>query len=76
MTEFRVTTSPAESDIDEIFELLKAYNLSKREKSENIPLAIFLEEGGRKLGYREVFTLREYPYTGSRTYFTKELGKS
>ena len=27
----------------------------------------------KKLGYKEVFTLTEYPYPGSRTYFTKEL---
>lgn len=27
----------------------------------------------KKLGYREVFALTEYPYTGSRTYYTKEL---
>lgn len=27
----------------------------------------------RKLGYTDVFALREYPYTGARYYFTKEL---
>ena len=27
----------------------------------------------RKHGYKEVFTLTEYPYTGARFYFTKEL---
>lgn len=26
-----------------------------------------------KLGYQEVFTLNEYPYTGARYYYTKEL---
>ena len=26
-----------------------------------------------KHGYREVFTLEEYPYTGKRHYYTKEL---
>ena len=133
----RVTTSPTERDTAEIHEMLKEYNLAKREKSENIPLGIFVEEDGKKLagligevfgnwlsikylfvaeflrglgigkslvecaeaeakargakyafvdtfdfqapgfykklGYREVFALNEYPYTGSRTYYTKEL---
>lgn len=27
----------------------------------------------KKHGYREVFSLEEYPYTGKRHYFTKEL---
>ena len=27
----------------------------------------------RKLGYEEVFVLRDYPYTGKRHYFTKTL---
>ena len=27
----------------------------------------------KKYGYREVFTLEEYPYTGKRHYYTKEL---
>ena len=27
----------------------------------------------RKHGYKEVFTLNEYPYTGSRHYYTKKL---
>ena len=27
----------------------------------------------KKRGYREVFTLEEYPYTGKRHYYTKEL---
>ena len=134
---FRVTTSPTEDDISGIHAMLKEYNLAKREKSENVPLGIFVEEDGKKLagltaelfgnwlsihylfvdeslrgrgvgkslmeraeaeaksrgakyafvdtfsfqapgfykklGYKEVFTLTEYPYTGSRTYFTKEL---
>lgn len=135
----RVTTSPTEGDIGEIHEMLKEYNLAKREKSENVPLGIFVEEDGKKLagltgeifgnwllikylfvgeplrgqgvgkslieraeaeartrgakyafvdtfsfqapgfykklGYKEVFTLNEYPYTGSRTYYTKELSR-
>ena len=134
---FRVTTSPTDGDISEIHEMLRAYNRAKRERSEDVPLGIFVEEEGRKLagltgeifgnwlmikylfvdeslrgsgvgrslmeraeaeakergakyafvdtfsfqapgfykklGYKEVFTLTEYPYTGSRTYFTKEL---
>ena len=27
----------------------------------------------KKRGYREVFALEEYPYTGKRHYYTKEL---
>lgn len=27
----------------------------------------------RKLGYKDVFTLKEYPYTGARYYFIKDL---
>lgn len=27
----------------------------------------------KKFGYKEVFTLEEYPLTGKRHYFTKEL---
>ena len=27
----------------------------------------------KKLGYKEVFALKEYPYTGERYYYTKEL---
>ena len=28
----------------------------------------------KKHGYQEVFTLKEYPYSGKRYYFTKDLG--
>ena len=136
--EFRITNDGNEKDIAEIYKMLKEYNLSKREKSENIPLGIYLEdENGNKqagltadifgnwlcihylfvserlrghgvgkelvvaaeneaimrgckysfvdtfsfqapefyskLGYKEVFSLQEYPYTGARYYYTKEL---
>lgn len=136
--ELRITNDGNERDIEEIHELLKEYNLSNREKSENIPLGIFYEdETGKKqagltgetfgnwlcikylyvdeklrgqgigskimsaaeaeakkrgckyafvdtfsfqapefytkLGYQEVFALTEYPYTGARYYYTKEL---
>ena len=46
---FRVTTSPTEDDISGIHAMLKEYNLAKREKSENVPLGIFVEEDGKKL---------------------------
>ncbi|MBE5870988.1 MAG: GNAT family N-acetyltransferase [Lachnospiraceae bacterium] len=136
--EFRITNDGNEKDIAEIHKMLKEYNLSKREKSEDIPLGIYLEdENGNKqagltadifgnwlcihylfvserlrghgvgkelvvaaeneaimrgckysfvdtfsfqapefyskLGYKEVFSLQEYPYTGARYYYTKEL---
>lgn len=134
----RITNDGNEQDIDEIHQLLKAYNLSKREKSESEPIGIFYEdERGNKLagltgetfgnwlciqyfyvdsflrgkgigsrileaaeteaknrgckyafvdtfsfqapgfyekkGYRQVFALTDYPYTGARYYFTKAL---
>ncbi len=136
--DFRITDDGNARDINEIYEMLKEYNLSHREASANVPMGIFLEdergrksagltgetfgnwlsirflfvseqfrgkgigsklldaaerEAGRrgckyafvdtfsfqapafykKHGYREVFTLKEYPYTGKRHYYTKEL---
>lgn len=136
--DFRITDDGNQRDIDEIYEMLKLYNLSNREKSENVPLGIYYEdENGKKLagltgetfgnwlcihylfvaenlrnqgigskimlsaeneaqkrgckyvfvdtfsfqapqfyeklGYKCVFTLREYPYTGERYYYVKEL---
>lgn len=137
---FRITGNGCERDIAEIHQMLKEYNLSRREKSEDVPLGVFYEdENGCKLagltgetfgnwlcikylfvserlrgqgigsglleaaekeavgrgcrfafvdtfsfqapefymkhGYREVFTLEEYPYTGKRHYYTKELNR-
>ncbi len=134
----RIKDDGNEQDINEIFEMLKTYNLSKREESENIPLGLFYEDtDGKKLagltgetfgnwlcihylfveeqlrkeglgsklllaaekeakhrgckyafvdtfsfqapefykkhGYNEVFSLNEYPYTGRRHYYTKNL---
>lgn len=47
---FRITSDGNQWDIDEIHSMLKAYNLSKREKSENIPIGVFYEdECGKKL---------------------------
>lgn len=135
---FRITNDGNLSDIDEIYNMLKSYNLSNREKSENIPLGVYYEnEAGKKLagltgetfgnwlcikylfvsenlrnqgigrkivisaenearnrgckyvfvdtfsfqapafyeklGYRCVFSLTNYPYTGARYYYIKEL---
>ncbi len=135
---FRITDDGDERDINEIHEMLREYNLSRREASANVPIGIFCEDdSGRKSagltgetfgnwlcikflfvseplrgkgigsellelaereakrrgckyafvdtfsfqapafykkhGYREVFTLEEYPYTGRRHYYTKEL---
>ena len=135
---FRITSDGNVQDIQEIHEMLKAFNLSNREISENVPLGIFLEDENkkklagltgetfgnwlcihylfiedclrgqgigrkmieaveseakkrgckyvfvdtfsfqapgfyRKLGYKEVFTLEDYPYTGKRHYYTKEI---
>lgn len=135
---FRITKDGKQSDIDEIYEMLKSYNLSNREASENIPLGVYyVDESERKLagltgetfgnwlcinylfvaenlrnkgigtkivlsaedearkrnckyvfvdtfsfqapkfyeklGYKEVFSLNEYPYTGKRHYYIKKL---
>lgn len=134
----RIARDKCETDEMEIYERLKAYNLLKREPSENSPLDIFYEDEdgnkyaglvaevfgnwlcihylfvnekfrGRgvgkkiiqiaeeearnrgcrfafvdtfsfqapefyeKLGYKEVFALKEYPYKGARYYYTKDL---
>ena len=134
----RITADGDERDINEIFEMLKEYNLSNREESENVPLGIYYEDEDKKKlagltgetfgnwlcvhylfvsdklsgkgvgsellnaaeseakrrgckyafvdtfsfqapefykkhGYNEVFTLENYPYTGKRHYYTKEL---
>ncbi len=134
----RITNDGNEQDINDIFNMLKAFNLSNREKSQNVPIGIFYEDdNGKKLagltgetfgnwlcihylfveehlrkegigsellmaaereakergcqyafvdtfsfqapkfyikhGYKEVFTLNDYPYTGKRYYYTKEL---
>ena len=134
----RVTADGDERDINDIFEMLKEYNLSNREESENVPLGIYYEDENvgklagltgetfgnwlcvhylfvseklrgkgvgsellnaaeseaknrgckyafvdtfsfqapefyKKHGYKEVFTLENYPYTGKRHYYTKEL---
>ena len=135
---FRITNDADERDVQDIFEMLKEYNLKHREPSQNVPIGVFLEdETGRKLtgltgetfgnwlciqylfvseqlrgqgigsrlleaaekeaerrgckyafvdtfsfqasafyerhGYREVFTLEDYPCTGKRHYYTKKL---
>lgn len=46
----RITNGGAVRDVHEIYELLKEYNLSHREVSQNVPSGVFLEDGmGRKL---------------------------
>ena len=134
----RITDDGSQHDIDEIHEMLRLYNRSNREKSEDVPIGVFYEdEHGKKLagltgetfgnwlcikylfvseslrgqgigskivaaaeeeakrrgckyafvdtfsfqapgfykklGYEEVFALRDYPYTGARYYYTKTL---
>lgn len=41
--EYRITCDGLQKDIDDIHNSLKEYNMSKREKSDNVPLGIFLE---------------------------------
>ena len=138
MDEYKITSDISSQDIEEIYDHLKEFNLSKLECSEIIPLGIFKEDtSGNKLagligetfgnwlsikylwvseelrgkgigsailqaaeteartrgaryafvdtfsfqapefyvqhGYKQVFALTEYPYTGSRYYYIKEL---
>ena len=108
----RITNDGNEQDIADVFEMLKAYNLSKLETSDVVPVGVYYEDEslrgqgiGSKLlkaaeeeakkrgckysfvdtfsfqapayyvkhGYKEVFALKEYPITGARYYYTKEL---
>ena len=48
MPDFRITSDGNEQDIQEIYEMLKIFNLSN---------------------------LEDYPYTGKRHYYTKELNQ-
>lgn len=138
MDEYKITSDISSQDIEEIYDHLKEFNLSKLECSEIIPLGIFKEDTsenklagligetfgnwlsikylwvskelrgkgiGRAMlqaaetearmrgaryafidtfsfqapefyvrhGYKQVFVLKEYPYTGSRYYYIKEL---
>lgn len=138
MDEYKITSDISSQDIEEIYDHLKEFNLSKLECSEIIPLGIFKEDtSGNKLAgligetfgnwlsikylwvseelrgkgigsailqaaeaeartrdakyafvdtfsfqapefyarhrYKQVFALTEYPYTGSRYYYVKEL---
>ena len=135
---FRITNDGNARDVQDIYEMLKEYNLKHREASRNVPIGVFFEDecnrklagltgetfgnwlciqflfvseqlrgkgiGGKLLeaaeeearqrgckyafvdtfslqapefykkhGYREVFVLEKYPYTGKRHYYTKEL---
>lgn len=136
--EIKITDNVTDKDIDEIYQQLKKFNLSKMEPSEEIPLGVFMNDDngvkkagltgetfgnwlcikylwvsedlrGRGIGsqllqaaeseamkrgakyvfvdtfsfqapefyrkhdYEEVFQLYEYPYSGSRSYFTKKI---
>ena len=47
---FRITNDGNARDVQEIYEMLKEYNLSHRKMSQNIPIGVFLEdECNRKL---------------------------
>ena len=46
--ELRITEDGNEKDIEEIFELLKEYNLTNREESKNVPIGIFYEDENKK----------------------------
>lgn len=138
--EIKITDNVTDKDINEIYQELKKFNLSKMDSSEEIPLGVFMNDDNgvkkagltgetfgnwlcikylwvsedlrgrgigsqllqsaeneamkrgakyvfvdtfsfqapefyRKHGYKEVFQLYEYPYTGSRSYFTKKISE-
>lgn len=138
--EIKITDNVTDKDINEIYQELKKFNLSKMDPSEEIPLGVFMNDDNgvkkagltgetfgnwlcikylwvsedlrgrgigsqllqsaeneamkrgakyvfvdtfsfqapefyRKHGYKEVFQLYEYPYTGSRSYFTKKISE-
>ena len=41
---FRITDDGNDRDVNEIHEMLKEYNLSHREASQNVPIGVFLED--------------------------------
>ena len=41
---FRITNDADARDVQEIYEMLKEYNLKHREASQNIPIGVFLED--------------------------------
>lgn len=45
---FKITADGDEGDINEIHEMLKEYNLSHREASQNVPIGVFLEDKNNK----------------------------
>lgn len=46
----RITNDGNKQDINDIFNMLKAFNLSNREESQNVPIGIFYEDdNGKKL---------------------------
>lgn len=53
---FRITDDEKQCDIDEIDNILKLYNLSNREKSENIHLGVYYKD---KLGKKLVGLIKE-----------------
>ena len=69
----------------EIGNLIRAYNRSKREEAEseaknrNCRFAFVntyqfqAPDFYQKHGYKEVFALQDYPYTGQRFYYQKDL---
>ena len=49
MSEYRITKNVFEKDVEEIFDNLKEYNLSKLEYSEIVPIGIFKEDKDGKI---------------------------
>ena len=46
---FRITNDGNQQDINDIFEMLKEYNLAHLDGVDKVPLGVFYEEGNRKL---------------------------
>lgn len=73
----RITNDGNEQDIADVFEMLKAAEEEAKKRGCKYSFVdTFSFQAPAfyvKHGYKEVFALKEYPITGARYYYTKEL---
>ena len=74
---FRITSDGDARDVHEIHELLEAAEAEARKRGCKYAFVDTFSFQAptfyKNHGYREVFTLEEYPYIGKRHYYTKKL---